>query len=228
MSWVVAAVSVGAARGIYGAVSANQTKQKNKGYISAAYRSANQKLGVQQQDVTQSNAESLVARGLGGGGGGGSAVRAAMVNGIPVSQGPAPTDLAGQSRTDLGKAFVSEQSDLDNSASRAQNENKAAGINAEIGSIGQGIDTAESVYGAGKTLGAGKTGAGVAPSVAPSSPSMTGIDDPANSWGGIHVVDPLGAPGSSWNSSATRTAYQGGAPVIGAGQPNFSFNTGNG
>jgi len=51
--------------------------------------------------------------------------------------------------------------------------------------------------------------------LSPIAAAMTGIDDPSNSWGGIHALDPLHAPGSSWNRQGQ---------VVGRGQPNDAFN----
>lgn len=236
MSWVAVAVGVG--RAAYGAIDANQKKQKNKGAISAAYRQKNTRLTNRQTDVDTSAGENLAARGLLQGGGGASAIRAAMVGEKVVSTGPAPTDLGGQARADLGKEFAYEREDLTQQEKQAQNANKAAGLNAEIGAVKAGVNTATQVYGmkgggAGADIASaampdigGLPAAGFTPSAAPAGagPSAypmsairqvySGIDDPNNSWGGIHPVDPLNHPTSSWNR-------------VGGGEANVDFNVGS-
>lgn len=200
---IAAAAGAGAIRTAFGAISANQQKQRNKGYIGAAYRQASSRLDIGQAETRQGTAESMNARGMGGS----SAIRSAL--------SAAPTDLAEQSSANLTREFGFERSDLDNSYARAMDENKAGALNAELGSLASGVQTAENVYGAGKDLSALKNapaGGGSAIRQA----FRTGIDDPANAWGGIHPVDPLGAPGSSWNRGT----------VVGQGQPNSAFNVG--
>lgn len=65
-----AAVAAGLAIGgrIYSAISGNQRKQRNKGYIGESYRTAKQGLQVRQQNIRQGTTESLIARGLTQGG----------------------------------------------------------------------------------------------------------------------------------------------------------------
>lgn len=55
------------AGGLWKAISGNQQKQRNKGYIHDSYVMAKQSLGVRQGQVRQSTTESLNRRGLGAG-----------------------------------------------------------------------------------------------------------------------------------------------------------------
>lgn len=62
------AEAYGAVRGAVGAISANQTKKRNRGIIGKAYQAGRKRLDLTQGDTRQSVAESLTARGLAQGG----------------------------------------------------------------------------------------------------------------------------------------------------------------
>jgi len=63
------AAAYGLGRAAFGAIQGNQTRQRNKGLISQAYRTGRERLDLTQGDVRQNVQESAVARGLAGGGG---------------------------------------------------------------------------------------------------------------------------------------------------------------
>lgn len=141
---VLGAYAVG--KGIYGAISGNQRRQRMKGYINDAYRSALQRQNVHDTDVRQDTAESLNARGI-------------------LSQGPQftqtspsltqsaygggqPSTLGGQMEADTNRELALEHHDLDASHTRALNENNADYANDLVGAAtgtAQGIMQAYSI-----------------------------------------------------------------------------------
>jgi hypothetical protein len=190
MSWVVASV-VGGGTAILKAVQANQTKEKNKGYISQADREAQQKMNVSQAYAREGGAESANARGLAQGG----AVTANPIttaidaNGMVKATGT-PTTIGGQDQSNMGTQMGLEQRDLTNQYTRAMHENQdtynESLINAGVG----GVETAIGVRNASgdKQAGdqatlAGKVAAGVTanmnaptPSVAPPTATLSSPD----------------------------------------------------
>ena len=201
----LAALQVG--KGVYDAVNANQQYKKQKGYLDAAYKSGQQRLGVRQGDVRESETESLDRRGLGTGSN--VPFQAAMSSGgVPVqTSGVAPTTLGTQGQSDLAKEFSIQSNDLTQQYNQAVNAAKAGRDNAEIGSIESGIGGAVDAYGLGKISSAMGSGAGGLP--AGVTQSSSGVDSPAPSFGhqlaaasymGIHPTDPLGHPGSAWHT----------------------------
>lgn len=75
-----------------GAIGANQRRQRNKGLISQAFRSGNQRLARSQADERQSQGEQLLARGLAQGGDVNTGRVAGVSHDMPglVSQGAKP------------------------------------------------------------------------------------------------------------------------------------------
>jgi hypothetical protein len=106
-----------------------------------------------------------------------------------------------------------------------------------VGDIAAGIQTGASVYSMGKSMegppdgGAGDYGtatagglmSGAAPPAgavlgrSPIARAMSGIEDASNWFGGVNGLDPLHAPGSTWNATH-------GGTMIGGGQTNAEFN----
>jgi hypothetical protein len=140
MAWVAAAVgAVSLGGGIYGAISGNQNKQRNKGYISDNYRLASQALDTHQANTAQGTAESLNARGL-------SPIQSAM------GATGAPTTLGGQVQANEQKQFGLERKDLTQQKDAALNQNNVQGTNSIISSIVGGVGGALSAYGAHQDL----------------------------------------------------------------------------
>lgn len=229
---IAAALAAGAGRAIVGGVMANQTKQRNKGYISAQFRAQSERMNVHHGDIRQSTNEDLNRRGLVGSNADVAPSHEAIMGYTPEQDrenmrrmrkggqtllGPsvlqaasgAPSTLGGNVQKQLGHEFGLDRKELSDARDRALNENKADYLNAIVGAIGSGAQTATSVYGMGKDIGAMQsTGSSTIGS------AMMGIDDPGAAWGGINPVDPLGGANSAWNPSRA---------VVGVGQPNFSF-----
>lgn len=217
---IMAAMNV--AKGAYGAIQSNQQKQRNKGYISANARLATDKLQTRQQDIAQSSTESMIARGLGGAGQEVSPIRQAMGMdemgnltgrqatrvGETPSGPPAPTTLGGQASANLDKEFGLEWTDLSQQTKQAHAENKAAGINGEIGALVQGGTDAVTGYNAAKDLQS-------TPKVP--SPISSAMQIPGAF--GVDPVDPLG-PGSAWHPGSTPKT------INGVGQSNYDFGNG--
>lgn len=170
--------ALAAGRAIYGAVNANQKKQRNKGYIDEAYRSAQQRQRVKEGDVRQGTAESLASRGLLTSG----AVRRTtatpaapvMVPGSRIlnamrgaqfenaKQGLAQSGAIVASRTlgqraqnENSREFALERSDLTAARNAAQRENKAEGFQGQFNSIINGATGIASAIGLSQQLGAG-------------------------------------------------------------------------
>lgn len=230
MSWVAAAIATTAA--VTGAVSANQTKQRNKGYIEDSYKTAKQRLELKQKYGRQDAAEGLAARGLTGGGDvTASPIAAAMVNGTMTAQGATPHTLGAQQTADNAVQMGLETQDLEQQHSRAEVDNKAQYTNALISSGINGLQAGASIYGAHEDMNALNASGALKQPITPSpiadamKPSAVGIDNPSNWFGGVHGLNPLGAPGSSWN---TQTASDSGHGVSlnGAGMSNSDFHIG--
>lgn len=201
---ILGALSIG--KGIYGAIQANQQKQRNKGYINDAYRSGVQRMETRQGDVRQSTSESLNARGLLGGGV--SPIHKLMAGGSTVDA----TDLGSQRMATNESEFGLERHDLDAQHERDLNENKAAAVNAQIGSIAGGIQGAISAYSTGQDMKAMNTPAASVTNTPIHSQLLSG-----SAFDNVHPVDPLGDPSSSWHIPRT---------INGAGMTNSDFNTG--
>lgn len=200
MSWVAAAV--GSASAIYGAVNANQKKQRDKGYIDASYRNASEGLDTRQTLARQNAAESLNQRGILGPQ---SPIQRAMM------PGASPTSLGDQVQADNEKQFGLERRDLDQQHDQASHENRAAYTDALVGSVMSGASTAAGVYGAKQDAGMYR---GASPIQKAMMPSQRGVDDVRVPGAfGIDPVDPLGR--GAW------------APLrLGTGQPVYDFSNG--
>lgn len=145
----------------------------------------------------------------------------------------APRSLAGQTQADTERELGMEWRDLDHERTASETGLTLASQNRTISDVGAAVDTGVAVHSAQKSLAAGAGGAATGdygksayPGGMFASPivraSMTGVDDPGNWFGGIHGLDPLGAPGSSWN----RKAQDGGTSgtMLGTGQSNAEFH----
>lgn len=194
MSWI--ATSIAAAATIGGAIDANQKKQRNKGYIADAYTSSKQRLALQQTAGRQASAEALGARGLTSGGDvNTSPIATAMVGGEMTATGATPHTLGAQQASDNAVQMGLETKDLEQQRGQAEAENKAQYTSSLIGGALNGVNMAVGLHGAGQEIGAIKE-----PS--PIKAAMTGIDSPSNWFGGVHGINPLTAPGSTWNNGA--------------------------
>lgn len=219
--WPLVMAALGVGKSIYGAIEANQVKQRNKGYINDAYRTASARMSQQQATGSEENLESLNARGMVSGGV--RPIHAAMVNGTSNA-----TDLAGQSQANLEREYGLDRHALDAAHTQALNENKADALNAQIGAISSGIGSVASAYGSGQEMAAlnaaGGSGASSAAGTAASanqSPIASAMLS-GSAFEGIHPVDPLGDPTSAWHMPGST------GTTIGDGQANYGFNTGVG
>lgn len=229
---ILGGLAVGGAA--YKAISANQRKQRMRGYIGQAFRSAQERQQVHEGDVRQGTAESLNARGLGSTG----AVQPATVTrsspevlaqleaaGAPpglISQAMrgkatttqrAPSTIGGRVQSETNRELGLERTDLLNARDQAYRENSADYFNELIGAGLQGAQGVAGAYGASQDLAAMQQ-------LQPQGGSkiraaMMGVDDPTNWYGGVNGVDPLNAPGSSWNPQTLNAV---------AGTRNYDFN----
>lgn len=237
---ILGALAVG--RGIYGAIEANQQKQRNKGYINDAYRSAQARQTLHEGDVRQGEMESLASRGIMS-----TADVPSTQSRIAAAMNPqsakisGATSLAGRDLLESDQGLALERHDLDAAHTQALNENKADALNAEIASLGQGAQGVVSAAGAAGDLSAmqklGATGSVAAASPpAGNAPPASSMDlnapldlsgssrigaamgqGPGGHWGGIDAVSPLEHPDSNWNPNK-------GSTVNGAGAANSDFH----
>lgn len=233
MAWVsatMAAFAVG--KGVYGAVNANQVKQRNKGYIDAAYRSAVQRQGVHEGDVRQGSAEELNARGLLQGG----PQYASKTGSLTQSAyGAAPATLGAQQEADTNRELGLERQDLDSAHTQAKNENNAAYLNNLVGAAEGTASGILQAYGAKQTADATQQlttatqnaqvntiaqqpvpSVQVTPSAAPGISAAYNLN-PAHAFG-VDANDPHGTMGFGTPSPK--------ATINGFGQSNSSFNVG--
>jgi hypothetical protein len=191
--------------------------------IEDAYRSAQQRQLLHESDVRQGSAESLASRGLLTNG----AVNpgaSKIANAMGAQSGYLmPSSTIGQrQQAETSQQLGLERHDLDAAHTQALNENKASYINDLINTGVGAVKSAASFAGAGGDI---PTSASIAtggtqatmdaiagqsiPGVqyaAPKIASAMGAANPDNWWGGIHGVDPLNTPGSSWNRKTTISA----------------------
>lgn len=246
MAWV--SVAIGAGTAVAKAIGANQTKQRNKGYINDAYRRQSQQLDITQAGAREDSAESLNARGLAQGGSvTASPIHAAMIDGLMRATG-APNTIGGQVQSNAGVQMALERTDLDTQHSRALKANKVGYTNALIDAGVSGIGAGENVHSAmsdyaaarpstGPGSGDAATGAaadaissGLSPLPGPSyTPAAAPAVDrsavhsallSATSFDGVHPNNPLGDETSSWYTGAK-------APKLAdPSQSNASFTVG--
>jgi hypothetical protein len=181
---IAAAIGTGLVRGGLGALAARKESRRQKGFIRQAYDTGRQRLDLSQGDVRQSQAEGLLARGLGAGG--------SIGLGGPVAPGAVPSvsgahDLAGQQVADQRREQALEQTSLRDQRDRALSDTKAATQQGYVNAAVSGIQSGLSVYSGGKDLAALSGGGGAAAGVAQGVPG-TGVAP----WGGVDPVDPLG------------------------------------
>jgi hypothetical protein len=216
MSWVATAVIGGTA--IYKGISSNQRKQRNKGYTEGNYQLAKKGLQRRQEGVRQSTSESLAARGLTQGGL--SPIQRAMAansgtypdrpgvisqnDRVQPTTAVVPHTLGEQQQVDNDEQFRLEQVDLEQQRERAERENKAEYIDALVNAGTSAALQGMQAYGIKQDMKppAPEPSAG-ATSLSPIQATMTGVDNPANWFGGVVGTDPLRAPGSSWNRDRT-------------------------
>lgn len=232
MSWIAAAMTATAVGGaVWKGVQANQTSQRNKGYINDAYRTAQARMQTQQAQGTEANQESLNQRGLLGAVG---PIRAAITSGVGAGTTPGATDLAGASQSNLAGEYALDRKSLDAQHTQDLNENKAARDNAEIGAGIQGIQGIASGVSAAQGVpspGAGSADVsgianqplpGVASPIPSASPMMSPIRSALLTGGsafGVHPTDPLNDAMSSMHTPH-------GFTIDGTGMSNSSFNSG--
>lgn len=215
---IIAAMAAGGLRAGIGAIQGNQKKQRNKGYINAAHRTAKQRLDTDQGEARQGIAESLNARGLAQQGTvNASPIHTAMV-GEKMTASGSPVTIGQQQVSNANEEMGLEQQDLTQQKDRALKENKAEYMNALLQSGVSGIQTGIDVYSAGKAMQAGKGGAGGAGGAAPLA-SRSKIHDTmlsSMSYDGVNPIDPLGSSTSAWSTNV----------LAQPGQANASFNVG--
>lgn len=217
MSWV--AVAIAGAATVYGAVDANQKKQKNKGYITDSFQTAQQRLALKQRAGRDDAASALAERGLTGGGDvTASPIAAAMTSGTMQAQGGTPHTLGAQITSDNAAQMGLETQDLEQQKTKAEHDNYDQYRGAVINSAVQGISTGMNVSSA---IGQMRAPSGGSAPIASAMAPQVGIDNPGNWFGGVHGLDPLNAPGSSWRAPS-ETSH--GVALNGAGMGNADFH----
>lgn len=212
---IAAAMAAGAVRGIVGGIQNRNETRRKRGLINQAYTGGQQRMNVQQQDVREGMGESLVARGLAQGGD--VQTGGAVSPGETLSVGGART-IGGQQTTDLHREQTLEQNDLLAQRDAALSDVNAAGTQGTIDAVSGGINTAMSVYGMGREMGAMRAAGSAAPSSAPATPAAShGVGTIRGAFG----IDPItGVPQNPAYPRATNPAL---GSVMGTGQPNFAF-----
>lgn len=200
---------LGAVQAGFGAVSANQRKQRNKGLIGRAYSQGRERLNLLQGDTRQSFGEGLVSRGLHLGGNVRASGAVPITNegrrinvneafghrnsqaGV-ISQGaPAVSvrnayDLGSQQQTDLRREQQLEQNEMRTAYDTAIANNDAAGFNEQVNAIASGINTATGLDDAlGNLNSVNSVQSAFGQPMKPPTPYP-------NAWGGVDPVDPLG------------------------------------
>lgn len=225
MSWVAVAIGTAAVGGsVYKAVQGNQQKQTNKGFIEASYANAKQAQNTQQSYAAEGQAESLNQRGLATTGY--SPIHAAMSGGMIGAPAQTPGTLGEQRMSDTTGQFQLEDASLDNERKQALQKNKVDYENTLIGSIVDGVEGVAGAVGDKQAMNAAPSSASASASPAA---SMTLSGDSSNpvydsmltggSFQGIHPVDPLNNPSSSWNVGAGNA----GTTRVGQGESNATF-----
>jgi hypothetical protein len=215
-------------KGIYGAVNANQIKQRNKGYIEDAYRGAVQRQNVHETDVRQNTAESLNARGLLSGGPQFTQTSPSLTQ--SAYAGGTPTTLGGQQEADTNRELALERHDLDAAHTRATNENKADYLNALVSA---GTNTAQgimSAYGTSQTMAATSALGAGSPAAAGKAPAASGFVDSIPPGTQFHPTsgEVMGQFGFDAHTAMpqTQSAYAMRGTVPGVGQSNADFHVG--
>ncbi len=238
MSWIVAAVSVGALTAGGKAIEANQAKQKNKGYIADAYRTASQKLNLEHAGARESEAEGANARGLANDGAvTANPIPTAMVNGLMTATGPAPTTIGGQERADAEVQMGLETKDLSQQDTRANQENASQYTNALIGAGESGIQAGESVYTGGTDFAAGRNAAAAADAARATTAAIGAGNAPLASPTFTPTAAPTAAPPTSPDVSSASNpihdsllsgmSWGGIHPNLPLGSPSSAWYTGS-
>lgn len=204
---IAAALAAGALRTGFGLASNRSNGRRQKGLIHEAYGRGKERLDVRQQDVRQSTGESLNARGLVNG--------AAVSIGGPVAPGVAvqggASTLGEAATRDLQYEQGLEQNDLAGQRDAALSDVSAAGKQGIFDAISSGINTATSVYGMGKQMGAMRSPApSTTPPIAP--PAGAGVGTIRGAYG----LDPLNPVMPPIRGPENDTQ-------ISVGQPNYDF-----
>lgn len=209
----IGAFAVGGVGGVLGyekIKSIGAQGKRNKDYLNDAYATAKQRMKTAQSQGTESNLESLNARGLLGSGVG--PIRAAMLNGTT----PGATDLASASRSRLAGEYGLDRHSLDQEHERDLQQNKADTTNAYIGYGTQAVGQAVGAMTGGIGMDAANTVGATMPSASPSMTPIRSAMLSGGSWQGIHPNDPLGESTSAWHTPHIT--------IDGGGMSNSSFN----
>jgi hypothetical protein len=223
--------AAGLVGGVAKVIQGNQTKQRNKGLISQAYRQNVAQANLQQANTREGLNESLNARGVlspgagsvnpssitqavaaSGGKGGGGGITAYLPPASAGSVGAANT-LAGGENAQMSDQFALEDKANKSAETAALNANNTAYLDTIGGAVAQGVGTAANIA---SGMGAGNTAATIAaatqqPGALPTASGPTIADN----------SQMTGAYGMPVNHS-----FFGGGTTIGNGQPNYSFSSG--
>lgn len=242
---IAASIIAGGVRAGIGAISANQTKQRNKGFINANYRVAKQRLDREQGTARQGIAESLNARGLAQGGDvSASPIHAAMVQdshkekrtvavptGVPggmrsreievnVNDGDPQMRASGPNATTLGGQEVrdaNEEMGLEQFDLEQQRDQALAGNKSDYNNalLGAGVSGVQTGIG---VYGAGKDFQAMQTAKAADRSKIHAMMLSGSAYDGVHPNDPLGEPTSAWSTQPR-------SPKLASpGQENASFN----
>lgn len=202
MAWV--SVAIGAGTAVARAIGANQTKQRNKGYINDAYRRQSQQLDITQAGAREDSAESLNARGLAQGGSvTASPIHAAMIDGLMRATG-APNTIGGQVQSNAGVQMGLERTDLDTQHSRALTANKVGYTNALIDAGVSGIGAGENVHSAMSDYAAAHPSTGTSPVDAATGAKADAISSGLSPLAGPSYI-PAAAPTPGFNRAAVHS-----------------------
>jgi hypothetical protein len=187
---IAAAIAAGGIRAGIGLLQGRDNVRRQRNQIQDAYTRGQARMGIQQQDVRQSEGESLGSRGLTSGGD--VQLGGAVAPGADLGVGGAHT-LGGQQQADLHREQGLEQNNMLAEKNNAVSNVEAGGSQDAVNSIASGISTGFSVAGMGQTASASPTGSnGIASAYA----------NP-NYFNGVHPTNP--DMNSDWSGGMSRS-----------------------
>jgi hypothetical protein len=224
--------AAGLVGGVAKIIQGNQTKQKNKGLISQAYRQNVAQTNLAQANTRESLNEGLNARGLlspgsgstnptsitqavaaSGGKGGGGGIGGYLPQASVGSVGAANT-LAGGENAQMSDQFALEDKANRQAEQQALNANNTAYLDTIGSAISQGVGTAEHIAG-------GQNAAAAAAGITANQvPGTLPTGSPVPSTGSTSMQGQYGAVNPQFSSPSSGTR------IGNSGVSNYSFNVG--
>ena len=204
---IAAAIAAGGIRAGVGLLQGRNDVRRQRNRINDAYTFGHERQNVMQQDVRQSEAESLGRRGLDAGGD--ISIGGPVGTGENLGVGGAHT-LGGQQQADLHREQGLEQNNLLRERNNAVSDVEAGGQQNAVNQIAAGVSTGFQVAGMGSASG------DIASGIPTGTPNPTGTPMPSISgayaqsgvnphFNGINPTDPLSHP--NWSVAGTNAGF---------------------